>query len=125
MSLNYPNNCSQSILSYADLDNCLIAAFCLCFQNINLNYGSTAQIRTDARVDFQGLIEFSNLAYFTTTAIFPNCKTLFPIFVLETSFKDMIQGQQRLRKEDRIRRLQLIGAQCRKQYKWDALAASG
>lgn len=124
LSLNYPNNCSQSILSCTGPDDCLVAAFCLCFQNINLNYGSTAQMRGDARVDFQGLIEFSNLAYFITTAVFSNCKTLFPIFVLETSFKATIQGQQRMRKQDRARRLRFVGAQRRKLYEWDTLAAS-
>lgn len=78
LSLNYPNNCSQSIFSCADADYCLTAAFRVCFQNIILTYGSTAQMRTDARADFmQRLILFSSLAYFLTTAFFPNCKTYF------------------------------------------------
>lgn len=78
LSLNYPNNCSQSIFSCTDADYCLIAVFRVCFQNIILIYGSTAQMRTDARADFmQRLILFSNLAYFLTTAFFPNCKTYF------------------------------------------------
>lgn len=78
LSLNYPDSCSQGIFSCMDADSCLAAAFCDCFQNIILTYGSTAQMRTDARADFmQRLILLSNLAHFLTTAFFRNCKTYF------------------------------------------------